>query len=244
MSRSTRSGARTVLVLDDDPAVRTLLRRSLTAAGYLVEEGAPDETSIQRAIGQNIDLVLFDLDAPAGRGPDAVREARSLSQMPIVTLSVRDDEDTAVRALKSGADDYVRKPFGTREVVARVTNALRRRAIQHRRLEVIVTGELEINLLERRVRSAGTEVRLTPKPFEVLSILAEKAGQVVSYQTILRAVWGHGSVNRVEYIRAVIRELRAKLEPDPERPRYILTERGVGYRLVHRRPGATAPSIS
>jgi two-component system KDP operon response regulator KdpE len=166
---------------------------------------------------------------------------RRLSQMPVLALSAHGKEDAMVDALNSGADDYVVKPFGTKELLARVNNALRRRAREQGRPAKVVSGELEIDLLHRRVRSGGRDVHLPPKSYEVLRALAENTGKVVTHQEILSAVWGPQYVDRT-YLRIAIRELRRKLEADPGHPLYILTEPHIGYRLEA--PGPSDASVS
>lgn len=163
---------------------------------------------------------------------------RELSPIPVLALSERGDEDSTVAALVSGADDYIRKPFGVKELLARVKNALRRRARERGDSAQLVTGDLEIDLLHRRVRSHGRDVHLSVKPYEVLRVLAEGAGKALTHEEILCAVWGRNRADRIQYLRLAIRELRSKLEVDPAHPRYILTETGVGYRLEVRQRGA------
>jgi two-component system, OmpR family, KDP operon response regulator KdpE len=220
-----------VLVIDEDLAIRRLLRRMLGSAGYRVRDMGPSEAALGQLAEHPFDLAIVDIDAAAWCGVEAIRFARRLSPMPILALSARTDEDTSVEALDSGADDCVRKPFNTRELLARVINAMRRRAREEGKASQVVTGDLEIDLLHRRIRFRGREVRISAKPYEVLRLLAEDAGKVVAHQEILRAVWGPERVNRIEYLRIAIRELRRKLEPNPDHPCYILTEARVGYRL-------------
>jgi two-component system, OmpR family, KDP operon response regulator KdpE len=221
-----------VLVIDDDPAIRLLLHNTLATAGYRVEEVAPSQAALERVIEQEFDLIILDIDEPSGMEPDPIRALRGLSPPPILALSVRDDEFVAANALENGAVDYVRKPFGLTELLARVKNALRRRARERGKPVVFTTGDLEIDLLYRRVRLRGEEIRLPVKPYEVLQVLAQGAGKVLSYDEILRSVWGPERVDKTDYVRITIRTLRRKLESDPRHPRYILTEPGVGYRLA------------
>jgi two-component system, OmpR family, KDP operon response regulator KdpE len=219
-----------VLVADDDPAVRLLLRRELTAAGYRVQAVEPSQRALRSITERQFDLLILDIDAAAG-GPEAIRIAREMSTVPILALSVRADEDATIEALEKGADDYVRKPFGVKELLARVKNVLRRRTREQGKPALLVTGDLEIDLLYRRVRLRGQEVHLPVKLYEVLRVLAEGVGRVRTREEILRAVWGARRAERIEYLRSAIRELRRKLEADPAHPRYIVTEMGVGYRL-------------
>jgi two-component system, OmpR family, KDP operon response regulator KdpE len=220
-----------VLVIDDDPAIRRMLRQVLTTAGYRVQEVTPGQGAVLRVAERQFDLLILDIDEPSGIGPDPIRIMRDLSSAPILALSVRGDEAAAVSALETGADDYVRKPFGLNELLGRVMTALRRRARERGKPPIVVTGDLEINLLQRRIRLRGQEIRLSAKLYEVLRVLAEDAGRVLTHEEILRAVWGGHSPERVEYVRVAVRKLRRQLETDPTRPRYISTEPGVGYRL-------------
>jgi two-component system, OmpR family, KDP operon response regulator KdpE len=220
-----------VLIIDDDPAIRRMLRRGMIAAGYQAEDMAPGEGALERVAERRFDLLILDIDLPGSTGLAAIRIARDRSPVPIVALSVRDDEDATVDALNSGADDYIRKPFGIKEFLARARNALRRRARERGKPALIVTGDLEIDLLHRRVRSRGHDVHISAKRYEVLRVLAEGAGKALTHKEILRAVWGARGADRVEYLRNAIQELRRKLEADPAHPRHILTETRVGYRL-------------
>jgi two-component system, OmpR family, KDP operon response regulator KdpE len=224
-----------VLVIDDDPAIRRMLRQVLTAAGYRVQDVAPGQGAVGRIAEREFDLLILDIDQPAGNGPELIQIMRNLSPAPILALSVRDDESAAVSALENGADDYVRKPFGLNELLARVMTALRRRARERGKPPVVVTGDLEIDLLHRRIRLHGQEIHLSVKLYEVLRVLAENAGRVQTHEEILRTVWGSHSAERVEYVRVAIRKLRRQLEADPTDPRYLLTEPGIGYRLEVRK---------
>jgi two-component system, OmpR family, KDP operon response regulator KdpE len=227
-----------VLIIDEDPAVRRLLHRGLKAAGYRVQDIEPAFGVLGCIAKYQCDLLILDIDVPAGGGTEAIRMARACSSVPILALSCRDDEDAAVGALDSGADDYIRKPFGVKELLARVGSALRRRAREQGQPAHLVTGGLEIDLLHRRIRSRGHDVHLAVKPYAVLRELAEKAGKVLTHEELLRAVWGERCVDRIPYLRVAIRELRRKLEDDPTHPQYIITETRVGYRLeVQQRTG-------
>jgi two-component system, OmpR family, KDP operon response regulator KdpE len=220
-----------VLIIDEDPAVARLLRRGLRAAGYRVQEIEPAHDALGCIAKYRFDLLILDIDALASGGTEAIRLARACSPVPILALSCRGDEDATVAALDSGADDYIRKPFGTKELLARVGSALRRRAREQGQPVHLVTGGLEIDLLHRRVRSHGRDVHLSVKLYAVLRELAEKAGKILTHEELLRAVWGERCVDRVQYLRVAIRELRRKLEDDSTHPKYIITETRVGYRL-------------
>jgi two-component system, OmpR family, KDP operon response regulator KdpE len=232
-----------VLVADDDPAIRRLVSRELTTAGYRVWETEPGQDAFGSIAAHQFDLVIMDIDPPAGGGPEAIRTVREISAIPIVALSIRGDEKTTVDVLECGADDYIRKPFGNKELLARVRNALRRRAREEGKPTPIGTGDLEIDLLDRRVRVRGDEVLLPVKLYEVLRVLAEAGGKPVTHAEILCEVWGMQRVDRVAYLRVAIRELRRKLEVDPTQPQYIVTETRFGYRLaVHGRSGHLDPA--
>jgi two-component system, OmpR family, KDP operon response regulator KdpE len=220
-----------ILVIDDDPAIRRMLRQLLAGAGYRVQDATPGEAALERVAERRFNLPIVDIDEPPGIGPGLIRIMRSLSPAPILALSVRSDESAAVSALQNGADDYVRKPFGGDELLARVMTALRRTAREQGKPPALVTGDLEINLLLRRIRLRGREVRLSVKLYEVLRVLAEKPGRVLTHEEILRRVWGRQSAKRVDYVRVAVRKLRRQLEIDPSHPRYLVTEPGIGYRL-------------
>jgi two-component system KDP operon response regulator KdpE len=224
-----------VLIIDEDLSIRRLLRRVLGAAGYQTEDMAPGQTALRCIVERPFDLAILDLDAGSWAADEAIQFVRGVSPIPILALSSRADADITVEALDSGADDCVRKPFDMKELLARVANAMRRRARAEGEASKIVTGDLEIDLLHRRVRSCGRDVHFAVKPYEVLRRLAEDAGKVVPHQEILRAVWGLDRADHIAYLRVAIRELRRKLEPDPKRPCYILAEPRVGYRLSMQR---------
>lgn len=222
---------RYVLVADDDPGVRRLLRRALAAESYQVDHCTSGPETLEAIMQQRFDLLILDVDSPSCGGLDLIRELRRLSPIPILALSANLREEAAVDALECGADDYVQKPFRVRELLARVKNALRRREVEQGRPARVVTGPLEIDLLHRRVLRNGRTVHLARKSYEVLEILAQNPGHVISHKRILSSVWGAGRTDRIPYLRFVIRDLRIRLEPDPSRPKLILTEAHVGYRL-------------
>jgi two-component system, OmpR family, KDP operon response regulator KdpE len=220
-----------VLIIDEDPAIRRLLRRELSAAGYRVEDMEPGKDALASVTDRKFDVAILDMDSRACGGTEIIGAVRELSSIPILALSFRDNEHTAVAALESGADDWIRKPFNTREVLARIKNALRRKAKELGKPVLLFSGPLEIDLLHRRVRLSGKQVRLPLKSYEVLRVLAEGAGRVITHREILSVVWGGRRIDRVGYLRTAIRLLRRQLEADPAHPRYILTELRVGYRL-------------
>ncbi len=225
-----------VLIIDEDLSIRRLLRRLLAAAGYRTEDMAPSQAALGCLVERPFDLAILDLDAGSWVVDDAIQFVRGLSPIPILALSARADAKITVEALDSGADDCVRKPFDTKELLARVANAMRRRAREEGKASKVVTGDLEIDLLHRRIRARGQYVHFAVKPYGVLRKLAEDAGKVVTHQEILSAVWGPDRADHIAYLRTAIRELRRKLEPDPKRPCYILAEPRVGYRLSMQTP--------
>jgi two-component system, OmpR family, KDP operon response regulator KdpE len=220
-----------VLVVDDDPAIRKYLRRNLLVEGYRVRDCAPGRGTLDQIAEQPPNLVILDIDPPEGGGPDIVRAIREVSLVPIVATSTRRDEQTMVEALKSGADDFVVKPFGIREVLARSESALRRAIRQKGTSAHFVSGDLKVDLLLRRVLVKDKEVHLAPKAYEVLRILVEAPGKVHKHADILSAVWGPTRADTISYLRLAIRHLRRAIEPDPAHPVHLLTETRVGYRL-------------
>jgi two-component system, OmpR family, KDP operon response regulator KdpE len=228
-----------VFIVDGDPGVRILLRRLLTPAGYSVRDSEPSQKVFGDIADQEFDLLILDIDLRTNDGQDVLCAARALTSAPILALSTRPEEEAAAYVLDQGADDYVRKPFDTRVLLARVRNALRRRAVERGKLTRIVTNELNIDLTHRRICVRGNEVHLPVKSYDVLRVLTESAGRVLTHKEIFHAVWGSNQVFRPIYLWVAIQKLRRAIEPDPAHPRCILTERGVGYRLAvpnHRTP--------
>ena len=223
--------AYTVLVVDDEPPIRRFLRTSLGAAGHRVvtAENAGEATAMVAA--EKPDVVILDLGLPDQSGLDVIAEIRSKSPVPIIVLSARSDERAKVEALDLGADDYVAKPFGMAELMARIRAALRHAYQSEGELAAFTSGDLKIDLVRRLVTRGGQEVRLSRKEFELMRHLVMHAGKVLTHRQLLRDVWGPAQVDEVQYLRVFIRGLRQKLEPDPTRPTHILTEIGVGYRL-------------
>jgi two-component system KDP operon response regulator KdpE len=223
------SGPR-VLVVDDERAIRRFLRTSLTANGYTVFEAASGEEAVAAVVSHRPDVIILDLGLPDMEGTEVTRRLREWSQTPIIILSVREQETDKIAALDVGADDYLTKPFGVGELMARMRVALRRAA--HTEPEAILTnGDLIVDLSRRLVTMQGHEVQLTPTEYDLLRILVSHAGKVLTHQQLLRQVWGIGYENEAHLLRVNISNLRRKLEPDPARPQYIITEPGVGYRL-------------
>ena len=221
----------TVLVVDDEPPIRRLLRTSLGAQGYDVSEAGTGREALAAIERDKPDLVILDLGLPDLNGIEVIRAVRAHSTVPIIVLSVREDERGKVEALDLGADDYVTKPFGVEELVARMRTALRHRFQAQGEKPLFVAGELAVDLVRRSVKRGGEEVHLSPKEYDLLAELVVNAGKVLTHRHILTKVWGPAHTEDAQYLRVFIRNLRHKLEPDPARPRHILTEPGVGYRL-------------
>ncbi len=222
----------TILVVDDEPQIRRFLRTSLAAHGYDVLEAATGEEALRMASNKRPDLMVLDLGLPDTDGLEVLKGLREWSQMPIFILSVRQTEVEKVKALEAGADDYVTKPFGTAEFVARVKSALRRRVTGTVHEEpVFAVGGLQFDLVRRVVTVDGSEVHLSPKQYRLLQVLVQNAGKVVTHQQLLNEIWGSDHTEDVQYLRVFVRKIRNKIEADPARPRYLLTELGIGYRL-------------
>ena len=222
-----------ILVVDDEPQIRRVMRTTLVAQGYVVDDARTGEEALQKLRDAMYDLVLLDLNMPGMGGLEACRLIRSSSDVAIVVLSVRASEKDKVEALDAGADDYVPKPFGMPELLARIRAALRRTPLtgdaSHR---VIQLAGLEINLETRRIKKDGEEIRLTPKEFDLLHYLITNPNVPISHGKLLQAVWGPDYGQEVEYLRVFVNQLRKKIEPEPSKPRYILTEPWVGYRFA------------
>jgi two-component system KDP operon response regulator KdpE len=220
-----------VLVVDDEAAIRRFLRTGLTAEGYELVDAATGIDAIGLVTKQSFGLVILDLGLPDMDGAEVLQQIRRTSLVPIIVLSVRSDEKGKVAALDLGADDYVTKPFGMDELIARIRAALRHRLQQQGELPVYRSGDLSVDLARRLVTLKAAEVKLSAKEFDLLQVLVKHAGKVLTHQFLLREVWGPANADDVQYLRVYIRTLRQKLEEDPTRPRYLLTETGVGYRL-------------
>ena len=219
-----------VLVVDDEPAIRRFLRTSLAAQGYRVSEAEEGQAALDAMRRGAPEVLVLDLGLPGIDGFEVIRQLRAAgSAVPIIVLSSRTDETGKVKALDLGADDYVTKPFGIDELLARIRAALRHRLQQQGERPLFRSGDLSVDLVRRIVTVRGEEVKLSPREYDLLRLLVAHAGKVLTHKFILREVWG-GETD-VQYLRIYIRALRHKLEPDPERPQHILTEQGVGYRL-------------
>jgi two-component system KDP operon response regulator KdpE len=219
-----------VLVVDDEPQILRALRTSLRGAGYEVEAVETAAAALTAAAVNPPDAVILDLVLPDGRGTDVARELRTWSSVPIIVLSVVGEEREKVAALDAGADDYVTKPFGIDELLARLRAALRRRDPSGE--PVVELGALRIDLEKQSVHIDGELVQLTPHEFALLRTLARSPGKLMTHSALLREVWGRAYGDESHYLHVYVSQLRRKLEPDPARPRYILTEPGAGYRLV------------
>ena len=219
-----------VLVVDDEPQITRVLKTVLSSQGYQVRTAAEGEAALTSFGDWHPELVINDLYMPRMDGVELCRRIRAVSSVPIIVLSVKGEERTKVEALDSGADDYVTKPFGTDELLARVRAALRRggAAPEVASFEV---GDFGVDLDSRRVHIRGTEVRLTPKEFDLFVYLARHPNRVLTHRTLLEAVWGEASQDQPEYLRVFMGQLRKKLEEDPSNPRYLVTEPWVGYRF-------------
>jgi len=231
MKEETVKPAPVALVIDDEPQMRRLLRVTLEANGYRVFDAATGNDGIVQAAQRKPDVVLLDLGLPDLDGVSVLKRLREWSRVPIIILSVRDREDDKVAALDHGADDYVTKPFNSGELLARLRAVLRH--AQPQGAEAIFhVGDLELDLAARLVRKRGQEVKLTPTEYSLLRLFVQQAGKVLTHRQILREVWGPASVEQTHYLRVYIAHLREKLETEPSQPRLIVTEPGVGYRLL------------
>lgn len=220
-----------ILVVDDEPQIRRMLRTSLPVEDFLVEEADTGTAALERGNAGGLDLVLLDLGLPDMDGQDVIRRLRRQSQVPIIVLTVRHQESEKVRALDSGADDYVTKPFGMAELVARMRAVVRRHSLPAEASHIFEADGLRIDFSTRLVTLDGAVIRLSPKQYDLLMVLARNAGRVMTHQQLLTAVWGPAHIEDVEYLRVFVRKLRSKIEAEPARPRYLMTELGVGYRL-------------
>jgi len=223
-----------ILVVDDEPHILRALKASLRGAGYEVDTADTAEGALTAAAVAPPDAVILDLVLPDGRGTDVARELRTWSTVPIIVLSVVGDESEKVAALDAGADDYVTKPFGVDELLARLRAAMRR--VESSPEPVYEIGGLRVDLEKQAVWFDGKPVQLTPHEFGLLRLLARNEGKLLTHATILREVWGRGYADESHYLHVYVSQLRRKIEPDPTRPRYILTEPGAGYRLVAPNP--------
>jgi two-component system, OmpR family, KDP operon response regulator KdpE len=219
-----------ILVVDDEAAIRRFLRTALDTGEFSLHQAENGHAALAAAATIRPDVVLLDLGLPDLDGVEVIRRIREWSQVPIIVLSVRDREDEKVRALDAGADDYLTKPFGIAELLARIRVALRR-SVQQVPEPVFSSGDLVVDLTRRRVTVRGAEVQLTPTEYDLLRLLVTHAGKVLTHGQILRQIWGMAYVEQPHVLRVNVSNLRHKIEADPSRPRHIVTEPGVGYRL-------------
>jgi two-component system KDP operon response regulator KdpE len=218
-----------ILVVDDEPPIRKLLRMGLTAQGYEVIDAPNGKTALE-LLARKPHLVILDLGLPDVDGLDLLRQLRQREEaLPIVVLSSRGDEAGKVAALDLGADDYVTKPFGMDELLARMRAALRHQLQVHGERPIFQVGDLSVDLVRRHVKVEDKEVKLSPKEYDLLRLLVQHAGKVLTHKFLLRELWDEPT--DTQYLRVYVRQLRRKIEKDPERPQYLLTETGIGYRL-------------
>ena len=220
-----------ILVVDDEPQITRVLRTSLSAQGYDIRVANTGEMALEIMKDWQPNLIITDLSMPSIDGVQLCRTVRAASNVPIIVLSVRDKQQQKVEALDAGADDYVTKPFGMSELLARVRANLRRTPAQAEADPVIKVGDFRIDTAARKVNVLHREVRLTPKEFDLLVYMVRHAGKVISHRALLGAIWGGQSTEQVEYLRVFVGQLRKKLEPDASSPRYLVTEPWVGYRF-------------
>jgi two-component system, OmpR family, KDP operon response regulator KdpE len=220
-----------VLVVDDDPQIRRVMRVTLTGQGYEVDDAKNGEEALDKVRDQRFDLVLLDMNMPGIGGLDTCRAIRGQSEIGIIMLTVRDSEADKVDALDAGADDYVTKPYNPPELLARIRAALRRTPSMLEPTGRVLLGGVEVDFDARQVTARGKRVRLTPKEFELLRYLVGHANKTVSHRELLQAVWGPDYGDQVDYLRVFVNQLRKKIEPKPSAPIFLLTEPWVGYRL-------------
>jgi two-component system, OmpR family, KDP operon response regulator KdpE len=222
-----------ILIVEDEPQMQKFLRTCLAADGYRIIEATKGQEGLDLARTHNPDLVLLDLGLPDMDGTEVTKGLREWSTKPIIIISARGQEEDKIRALDVGADDYLTKPFGTGELMARIRVALRRtaRAGQEKPDPVMTVGELVMDLDKRLVLVAGEEVHLTPNEYKLLAVLMKNAGKVLTHRQLLKEVWGPAYATQTQYLRVYMVQLRHKLEKDAARPRYLVTEPGIGYRM-------------
>jgi two-component system KDP operon response regulator KdpE len=221
-----------IVVIEDEPEIRRFLRTGLAAQGYRLFEAATGAAGLVEVASRQPDVVILDLGLPDMEGMDVIHHLREWTRVPLIVLSARGQERDKVSALDAGADDYVSKPFTIGELLARVRVALRHTATTEDGASTFVVGALTIDFVRRRVTVAGRDVHLTPIEYRLLATLARHAGKVLTHRQLLQEVWGPGHAEAAHYLRVYMGQLRRKLEPEPARPRYLLTELGVGYRLA------------
>lgn len=220
-----------VLVIDDETQIRRFLRISLAGSGYRIQEADTGESGLQKAAQLRPDVIILDMGLPDMDGLDVLRRLREWTKTPIIILSVRDSDHDKVTALDAGADDYLTKPFSTDELMARIRVAVRH-AASGEDLQIFKVGDLQVDLTRRLVTLKGEPIKLTPTEYALLRLMIQHAGKVLTHRQILREVWGREYENETHYLRVYFAQLRQKIEADPTRPAIILTEPGIGYRLI------------
>ncbi len=220
-----------ILIIEDEVQMRRFLRASLTANGYQVVEAETADDGLAQAAGRNPELILLDLGLPDQDGLVVTQRLREWAKTPIIVISARGREEDKIQALDAGADDYLTKPFGVGELLARIRVALRNAARGELGSSQFSVGELKVDLVRRQVLVAGQEVHLTPIEYKLLATLVKHAGRVITHRQLLREVWGPNSSDQTQYLRVYMGQLRHKLEQNPSRPQFLTTEPGVGYRL-------------
>jgi len=224
-----------ILIVDDEPQITRVLRRSLTTHGYDVRVASDGLVALQTFGDWPPDLVVTDLSMPDTDGLQLCRNLRAISQVPIIVLSVRGEESMKVQALDAGADDYITKPFGIDELLARIRAALRRAQTANTSdtaSPVLEVGDFRLDLEDRSVAVNGSDVHLTPKEYDLMVYLISHPGKVLTHRTLLTAIWGGESIEQTEYLRVFVGQIRKKIEPEPAKPRYIVTEPWIGYRFI------------
>lgn len=221
-----------ILVVDDDSQMRRALRASLSAHGHEVIEAVSGEEALLKLDAEPCDFVLLDLNMPGVGGMKACRTIRTGSEVPIIVVSIRNSEQDKVAALRAGADDYVTKPFGVPELLARVEAVARRKPVIRNRSKMLVLGDVTVDFETYKVKAPDREDHLTPKEFELLKYMVFHAGEAIPHRRLLQAVWGPEYVDDVQYLRVFVNQLRGKIEEDPRNPKYLLTEPWIGYRLT------------
>jgi two-component system, OmpR family, KDP operon response regulator KdpE len=220
-----------ILVVDDEPQIRRVMRATLSSQGYTISEAPSGAAALEKLRRERPDLILLDMNMPGMDGLETCREIRATSSVPIIILTVRSGEKDKVRSLDAGADDYVTKPFSMEELLARIRAALRR-VEPSETPAAISTKDLSVDFESRVVTARGYPVHLTPKEFELLRQLASNLGKPLTHRRLLQAIWGPDYGDETEYLRVTVNQLRKKIEPDPSKPKYIITEPWVGYRFV------------
>jgi two-component system, OmpR family, KDP operon response regulator KdpE len=220
-----------ILIIDDEPQIRKLLHVSLSAQGFMIDEASTGSDGITRAALGKPDLIIVDLGLPDMDGKSVVKSIRDWSETPIIVLSARDQEQEKVDALDAGADDYVTKPFGMKELMARIRVALRHAAMPENE-PIMTCGDLQVDLVQHQVTLAGKIIKLTPTEYAIIKLLSQHQGKVLTHKQVLKAVWGNEYTEDTHYLRIYVGQLRRKIEPNPTQPQYIVTESGVGYRLI------------